>query len=484
MQYRKSLIGKHFKTLMQTMPFHIHNVANDAQFALVKAVGELGAVLWVHKIKNMDEYLADLQILISNVLDAFDAIDPSKIVTKIKLHLLPHLIEDIRRFGPAIRNSTEIYECYNAIFRLCSVLSNHQAPSRDIAYKFSSIKRVKHVLSGGYWLEDGIPTQASLYVRAVLQKQRVVQRHLGWVPSDPIEGGSVRAVSKAKTVILTWEDTLASRATDTTLIIKTRGLEVGERAGWKKGVAVTSQSSDVCACGSWVFVQCDRPDSPPIIGRISEILVHAKAASLSTDGLVTLDLFYLGEERHPEFNLPILTRISSFDKAQHSRTISSGDILFRFSAQHDCRLNGCQATAHRAQRQEHEDTDRTESLIQHTDDDNYLVNLYGLHNASILRDVLPRHLVKPSLLFPEQKERHDERAAALRLRNSAKRAQNKEKRKAKTKNQVKQNEAEAEVLPLSDSEAEAESEDTEQEEVDVIDEGTVHRSSRKRRKII
>ncbi len=108
--------------------------------------------------------------------------DPAKIIIKIKLHLLPHLIEDIRRWGPAIRNSTEIFECFNAIFRLCSILSNHQAPSRDIAYKFTSLDRVKHILSGGYWEENGKWLQAGTNVRSILTTKPIIQRHLGWAP--------------------------------------------------------------------------------------------------------------------------------------------------------------------------------------------------------------------------------------------------------------------------------------------------------------
>jgi hypothetical protein len=92
-----------------------------------------------------------LTILIGNVLDAFGNNDPAKILLKIKIHLLTHIVEDVIRFGPAIRNSTEIFECFNAIFRLCSILSNHQAPSRDIARKFASMDRLKHILSGGFW---------------------------------------------------------------------------------------------------------------------------------------------------------------------------------------------------------------------------------------------------------------------------------------------------------------------------------------------
>lgn len=56
-QYRNGLIGKHFKTLMQTMAFHVHRLVTDEEFELIKAVGDLGASLWVHEIDDMDKYL-------------------------------------------------------------------------------------------------------------------------------------------------------------------------------------------------------------------------------------------------------------------------------------------------------------------------------------------------------------------------------------------------------------------------------------------
>lgn len=56
-QYRNNLIGKHFKTLMQIMPFHVHDLVTPHEFALIKAVGALGAHLWVHEIKSMSAYL-------------------------------------------------------------------------------------------------------------------------------------------------------------------------------------------------------------------------------------------------------------------------------------------------------------------------------------------------------------------------------------------------------------------------------------------
>ena len=100
----------------------------------------------------------------------------------MKLQILPNLIDDIRRFGPAIRYSTEVFECFNAIFRLCSVLSNHLAPSRNIANKFASMDSLKHILSGGYWKLNEEWVRAGPRVRNILHEDPFIQRHLGWVP--------------------------------------------------------------------------------------------------------------------------------------------------------------------------------------------------------------------------------------------------------------------------------------------------------------
>lgn len=53
----------------------------------------------------------DLDILIGNMLDVWEDIDPTRIIEKPKLHTLSHAVEDICNHGPTILYSTEIFEC-------------------------------------------------------------------------------------------------------------------------------------------------------------------------------------------------------------------------------------------------------------------------------------------------------------------------------------------------------------------------------------
>lgn len=108
---------------------------------------------------------------ISNFLAA-TALWNTQWFNKPKFHLFVHLVNHIRRFGPAVLYATEGFESYNLVIRLRSINSNRHAPSRDIARAFSHLHAVRHLSSGGFVTKDldGLtipPRQSGVGVRAL-----------------------------------------------------------------------------------------------------------------------------------------------------------------------------------------------------------------------------------------------------------------------------------------------------------------------------
>jgi hypothetical protein len=138
-----------------------------------------------------------VRIATDNVLDLFSRVEPSKIVMKPKLHLLTHLCDDIRRYGPLVGEATKTFECFNAVFRSCSILSNHQAPSRDIAVQLAGQEGFKQFVTGGWWLDHlGDHWQRSgPGVRGSLRRYTMLRNNLGWAEEVALSPGSFASIS-------------------------------------------------------------------------------------------------------------------------------------------------------------------------------------------------------------------------------------------------------------------------------------------------
>ncbi|KAJ7937510.1 hypothetical protein B0H13DRAFT_1852482 [Mycena leptocephala] len=107
---------------------------------------------WLRSINlSPGKLLRDLKVAVTNVLDIFATIDPSKIIAKIKYHLLVHTDEDVIQFSLLVGVATEIFESFNGVIRYCSILSSHLAPSRDIALQLGDQEGLKHRITGGFW---------------------------------------------------------------------------------------------------------------------------------------------------------------------------------------------------------------------------------------------------------------------------------------------------------------------------------------------
>ena len=118
----------------------------------------------------------------------------------------------MQRFGPPISLSTELFESFNGVFRLCSILSNRQAPSRDISRKFSELDRVKLIMSGGWWKKGGEWVRASNGVLDMAKRHTFIQHNLGWAKKTGVIPSSVKfPPQKAGIVSLPWGRTLAAQ---------------------------------------------------------------------------------------------------------------------------------------------------------------------------------------------------------------------------------------------------------------------------------
>ena len=158
------------------------------------------------------------------------------------------------------------------------------------------------------------------------------------------------------------------------------------------------------------------------------------------------------------------------------------NVQFKFSAQHDCRMACCQPSALRPQMQERQETCRTISLIAHEDDGHFILNLHALHNASIIRKFLPRHLTAPRPLYANRTARHYEIARGLRVTQAEKRARTAAKTKAtKEANKAKKQKPPTTVTEDTDSEPDADEKESE-EEMDAGAAEQVGRSTNKRQR--
>ncbi|KAG2004503.1 hypothetical protein CC2G_003056 [Coprinopsis cinerea AmutBmut pab1-1] len=426
-RYKNSLIGKHFKSLQQVAIFCLNSdsLCSPDLFNLWKASGELGALLWFSEIRNMDEYVENLSVAIANVLDLWAVLDPERIITKFKLHALTHLPDDVRRFGPPALFATEVFECWNAIFRFCSILSNHQSPSHDIANTLIGMERFKHQVSGGWWKDSkGQWVQAGPSVKGILARDPELQRRLGWSEGIGLVPGTVRVQAARKRVALSFSEILSPW----NQLVEPEG-GPGPRRWWR-GVFLVSRSGDICKEDSWVFYYAHSTETVQA-GRIRRIIAPEGSdyCGENRKALVLIERYSIASNRDARFGMPILVKPN--DISESTRLLPTSDILFIFNAQHDCAHAQCETTRVPIL-QEREETTQFYEKISHRGDEQFLINTHALHNAVLLREAIPRSLTQPLLVFQDRKAKHDEFAATLQITGPAKRADTAAKRKETT----------------------------------------------------
>ena len=213
----------------------------------------------------------DIEVAAANVLDLFAMIDPAKMTSKVKLHLLAHLKEDIIRFGPLVGVATETFECFNAIFRFCSIFSNHLTPSRDIAFQLASQEVLKHRLTGGWWpTENGEWKAPGQSIHNFIHDHPTLQALIGWTSNKPLTNGEFEFEQciplYLQNVIGSFKLEPLKRDANKKLMPNqkyipwsmTKGAKAlnsmeAEDSQWIPCHYVIAQSGDKCVLNSWIF---------------------------------------------------------------------------------------------------------------------------------------------------------------------------------------------------------------------------------------
>ncbi|KAJ7803462.1 hypothetical protein B0H14DRAFT_3091985 [Mycena olivaceomarginata] len=407
--------------------FQLHDLCTPLILDLWKATGELGAYLWFPEIKDMRVYLADLQVLVDNLLDIWGLIDPNRILVKGKLHVLPHTLDDTRRFGPCVTlqpkylNAGMQFSDYAVFCRTISL------PATILRQPWQIWSDSSIWLAAGWWQDStgGKYIRAGSSVRSFLTSNRELQRRLGWSENTTLASGMLYVVPTFRPLAHTMSGIVKLEAVKNRVSSKWNlPLQEPEPVGatWAHCKYVSAKTGDLCKPGFWVFIQTS--DLPtPFPARITKIL--AQEGSNSNNATVIVEPFVVLEVKDARLNMPLL--VPSPDATLMA--INPMDIMLSFNVQHDCVHSKCKPDMVRV-RQERTLTDRTELQITHTEEQRFILNMHALHNGHLIRDILPRSLTAPVPYLQDRVVSHRRFAEQLRKTGPVKRAETRAKTQA------------------------------------------------------
>ncbi|KAG8923117.1 hypothetical protein FRC02_011341 [Tulasnella sp. 418] len=407
-KYSGSLIGKHFKSLAQVMPFLIYDLVPKSVLDAWTIIGRLVVLLWHTSIGDTEKYLNELSTTIQDFMHISACCAPTILITKPKFHFLVHLPEYIRRFGPAIAFSTERYESFNSVFRLTCIHGNRQAPSRDTCMTFAMYDIIKHVATGGFWFDQntGQWVQAANEIVGYVQDHPEHSRLLGLPSVNRKTPGTARLAltslnesgKRQRVPPVHWSKTLYAQSrgdsstsqggTSSSAIPTNLNIQnvTGNGSMFHKAHSFIAKEGDTVVVGSHVIYRRAaqvRYD----IGCVLEILSSADVPHKALH--ITIQRFTFLRERHPILDLPRLDRTDNRD------VTSPNDIVCAVNLQHDCISSGCSGFRQQYIRQERCLTDKTSSVVAHTASNHYILNTGSLHNYSFIQSVLPDDLPGP-----------------------------------------------------------------------------------------
>ncbi|KAJ7711756.1 hypothetical protein B0H16DRAFT_1667716 [Mycena metata] len=371
-QYSGSLTGRDFRAIAQAAPFVVYDLVSKDCLATWVALSKLIPLVWQPIIKDVDAHVALLTAEINHFLTCA-ARWTTRWFNKPKFHILLHLPEHIRRFGPASLFATEAFESFNAIIRAKSVHSNRHAPSRDIARAFAQGNRIRHLLSGGLFMQPSLVTapapaaaNAAQTMTSARRLELVANRTLSPHQKDWVCAGrgpmSLVATPNTVTQYLGLND-------------KKRGIHANSPL-LKTNAAVYLDNGDFCPLDQFVIAR--RPDRTTFVARVKEILqIMGTVEDLSRRAsAILLQSTTIGTAGDPSYEMPAVGVQNQWSLVQMT------DILCTVNVQHNCNAQHCGPTGFRYIYQERETTTHTRPVIVHTGvEDDFVLNTGQMRDA-------------------------------------------------------------------------------------------------------
>ncbi|KAK1235606.1 hypothetical protein PQX77_001159 [Marasmius sp. AFHP31] len=387
-QFAGSLVGRDFRTIAQVAPFVLYDLVSDESYQTWLCLSKLIPLIWQPVIENIDEYCETLKAEI-NVFLLRTAKWSGRWFNKPKFHILLHLPDHIRRFGPAILFATEAFESFNAIIRAKSVHSNRQAPSRDIALAFAQGNRIRHLLSRGMFREkdsDGKLQPGHRWIGPGPQRlmdgtKNIVREYLG-IPSHSQSAPAARSSGRGQTAPVPFNRTKTYWHYPSLSIVPSENRQLA-RVHQMKDVSLSN--GDTCTVNMHAIIH--DPKNASLVGRrfVGRIEEMARKQDLSEIqvGAPTPDWILVEVLDHRlvsvHYDMPSLQCTGRFI------VVSIQDILGVVNAPHDCKSNGCELTGQHVIYQERLATDRTLARVEHRSNPNQrILNLAQMRSSAAI----------------------------------------------------------------------------------------------------
>ncbi|PLW06567.1 hypothetical protein PCANC_26024 [Puccinia coronata f. sp. avenae] len=358
-QHIKSLVGRHFKIILQAAPFILLEFLTPERKDVWLALCNLCAFIFQTNIANMETYLETLKLHINQLL-YYLIKSSAQWVNKPKLHILLHLPESIERLGNASLFSTEKFESYNGVLRQSSIHSNRQAPGRDLARSFDNYSNLKYLVSGGMLYEENSknwenPTNE---VTDIFTNNPDIQRSMGFNSAkvDPLPA----VAFPQKLCLKVPKSEIASLPE-----------AINQRDKLHQVLKIKLNAKEVLHKG--VFVVIDRGDKN-VVAAIDSIW-ESKGSSKP--------LYYLWVTGYTLLGVDNYYEMRKLSRTSQQALIPTRKVIGCINVQHNCHAGNCQVTTSRPARLERLDKNVKTVQVEHTDNDHFVINSASLRNSDL-----------------------------------------------------------------------------------------------------